>query len=381
LHTMPRVSHRAWRCTLVVAVAVTQAGLIPGQEAAKLSAPPDFYQGSIGAAADEVVAAWARWRKADLELEQHVFRQPMGEGREMLRRALGNFRGFLDKRRSYSEAVLAYLDKRRTEPRPGQPAVTLAEVYQDHIYELGMHLASVRERLRALREYPEWTQVRRGIQPESDLAFKLQSSRRAEMPLELSLGEARPPAVVTPLAYRNLDQQFMDQLNRLWTRYYQALADALEQKPGGAAPLTPPGSADPAAPAARVPEAAAPAAQSAGNPLAGIWTYQERSQKFNGVAEPGNVLLELWIENGLLVGRYRADLPGFQGNRKVDLRLRGRIARGGASQTLDFESKDPSGTGQIVLEGPSGGGMELMVDRRVSSNSAIPRGREVLRRR
>jgi hypothetical protein len=377
---MPHVSLRAWRCTLVVAVTVSQAGFLPGQEAAKLSSPPDFYQGSIGAAADEVVAAWARWRKADQELEQHVFRQPMGEGREMLRRALGNFREFLDKRRSYSESVLAYLDKRRTEPRPGQPVVTLAEVYQDHIYELGMHLASVRERLSALREYPEWTQVRRGIQPESDLAFKLQSSRRSEMPVELSLGDARPPAVITSLAYRNLDQQFMDQLNRLWTRYYQALADALEQKPGGAAPLTPPGSTDPAAPAARVTEAAPPA-QSAGNPLAGIWTYQARSQKFNGVAEPGNVLLELWIENGLLLGRYRADLPGFQGDRKVDLRLRGHIAPAGASQTLDFESKDPAGTGQIVLEGPSGGGMELMVDRRVSTVSAIPRGREVLRRR
>jgi hypothetical protein len=380
LRTRPLVSLRVCRCTLIVAAIASQAGLLPGQETGKLSPPPDFSQGSIGAAADDVVAAWTKWRRADKELEQQVFRQPMGEGRELLRRGLGNFRNFLDKRRSYSELVLACLNKRRTDPRPGQPVATLTEVHQDHAYELGMHLAALRERLSALREFPEWAQVRRGIQPESDLAFKLQSSRRSEMPLELSLGASRPPAAVTPLAYRNLDQQFMDQLNRLWTRYYQALADALEQKPGGAAPLTPPGSADPAAPVARV-SGAVPAAQSAGNPLAGIWTYQEGSQRFNGVAEPGSVLLELWIENGLLLGRYRADLPGLQGNKKVDLRLRGRMAPAGASQTLDFESKDPSDTGQIVLEGPSGGGMELMVDRRVPSLSAIPRGREVLRRR
>ncbi|MDR3718717.1 MAG: hypothetical protein P4K98_07935 [Bryobacteraceae bacterium] len=311
-------------------------------------------------------------------MERRLSRQPMGEGREALRRGLGNFREYLDKRRTYSDAVLAYLDKRRAEPGPGHPAVTSAEVYRDHIYELGMHLAALRERLSALREFPEWTQVRRSIQQESDLAFKLQSSRRAEMPVELSLGELRPPAAVTPLSYRNLDQGLMVQLDRLWTRYYQALDDALEQKPGGA-PLTPAGSADSAAPVAGVP-GGAPAAQSSGSALPGIWTYLERSQRFNGVGEPGNVLLELWIENGLLVGRYRAELPDFQGKKVVDLRLHGHIAPAGAPQILDFESKIPAGSGQIVIEGPSGGGMEVMLERRVPSFSAIPRGREMLRR-
>ena len=369
----------AWQRTLVVAVALSQAGLLSAKEQPKLSSLPDYSQVSIAAAADEVSAAWTRWNKADAELERRLSRQPMGEGREALRRGLGNFRDYLDKRRAYSESVRAYLDKRRTESGPGQPAVALAEVYRDHVDELGMHLAALRERLRALREFPEWTQVRRGIQQESDLAFKLQSSRRSEMRVELSLGDSRPPAAVTPLAYRNLDQGLMDQLNRLWTCYYQALDDALEQKPGKT-PLTPAGSADSDASTVGVSGAGRPAA-SAGSPLAGIWIYPERSQRFNGIAEPANVLLELWIEGGSLMGRYRAELPDFHGKKLVDLRLHGPIAPAGAPQVLDFESKFPPGRGQIVIEGPSSGGLEVMLERRVPSLSAIPRGRETLRRR
>ncbi len=379
MRPLPLISLRACRA-LVTALVLSGAGVLRGQETDKLSPPPDFSQGSIGAAADEVAAAWTRWWSGDKGLEQQIFRQPMGEGRNLLQRRLGAFLHYMDKRRAYSESVRAYLDGDRTKLGPGQPAVPRADVYQDQMYELRMHLAALRERLSTLRDRPEWTQVRRDIQPEIDLAFKLQSSRRSEMPFELPLGDSRAPATVTSFAYWNLDQQFMDQLNRLWTRYYQTLADALEQKSGGAAPLTSIGRPDSAAPADHVPGSDS-AAHPPANPLVGVWTYPESSKRFNAVDEPSNVLLELWIENGLLLGRYRADLPDFRGSKRVDLRLRGHIASAGATQTMEFESKAPPGTGQIVLEGPSGGGMEVMLDRRVPSGSAIPRGREVLRRR
>jgi hypothetical protein len=110
-----------------------------------------------------------------------------------------------------------------------------------------------------------------------------------------------------------------------------------------------------------------------------VWTYAPGSQKFNGVEEPHEVLLELWVENGQLAGRYRATLPDFGGVKTVDLRLKGPLAAATATQTLDFESKDPAATGKIVLEGPAE--MELMLVRVVTAESPIPRGRELLRRR
>ena len=380
----PLISRCLCRCALFGAAVVSQAGLLYGQDAGKLSPPPDFSQPATAAAAQEVVATWTRWMRVGRESEQDVLRQPMGEARQSLQRRLGDFQDFLDSRRAYSEAVVAYLERSRVEPRPGQSVVTLAELCQDHVYELGMHLTALRAKLSALREFPEWTSVRRSVQPESDMAFKLQSERMSEMPVELSLVDSRPAEAVSLLVYRNLEREFMDQLGRLWTRYYQALADAVEQGPGGAAPLIPVrssvGAAGSPVPAVVVPNSAPPA-QSSGNPLVGVWTYPERSQKFNGVAEPRNVLLELWIENGVLMGRYRAELPDFQTDRKVDLRLHGAIAPAGAPQALYFELKDPVATGQIVLEGPGTGGLEIVVERRVPAGSPIPRGRELLKRR
>ncbi len=312
-------------------------------------------------------------------MENQLFRQPMGEARQTLQRVLGEYEDFIEKRRAYSDAVLAYLESNRTEPRPGQQPVTMAVLCQDHVYEIGTHLAALREKLNSMRELPEWLAIRRSVQQESDAAFKLQSARRAEMPLEMTLGNARPSASVSLLVYRNLDHQFMDQVSRLWRRYYQSLADAVEQKPGGAAPLIAiRGGAGTAAPAKIE---TAPSDQGTKFPLIGIWTYLDRSQKFNGVAEPTNVLLELWQEKGVLMGRYRGSVPDFSGPLKLDLRLQGQITRTGTPQILEFQSKDPAATGQIVIEGPGENGLELMVERRVPAGSAIPRGREVLKRR
>jgi hypothetical protein len=119
----------------------------------------------------------------------------------------------------------------------------------------------------------------------------------------------------------------------------------------------------------------------ADNPLVGVWTYAEGSQQFNGVAEPRQVLLELWMEDGALRGRYRAELPDFQGAKKVDLRLSGGVVSAHNQLTLNFESKDPPANGRIILEGPGSSGTELMFVRAVAAQSPIPRGRELLLRR
>ena len=58
------------------------------------------------------------------------------------------------------------------------------------------------------------------------------------------------------------------------------------------------------------------------------------------VAEPRQVVLEIWIENGELLGRYRALLPDYSGDRRVDLRLRASAAAGKGPLTLDFQSKN-----------------------------------------
>ena len=86
------------------------------------------------------------------------------------------------------------------------------------------------------------------------------------------------------------------------------------------------------------------------------------------------------MENGVLVGRYRAELPDFSGSRKIDLRLRAVSGANRNSLTLAFQSADSQATGEIVLEGPTEGGTELMLVRNVGAGSGVPRGRELLHR-
>jgi hypothetical protein len=333
-----------------------------------LPAPPEFSQDPIARAARDFAAAWSQWRSADAGLEQKLYQLPMAEARDLLQRSLGHYLDVLDARRAYGEAVAAYIDATRLQPHPGQPVATVEIVYRDQIDLLGVNLSVLQEKLDALRASNDWVAIRRAAQPGRTDLLALQSSRRADMPEDLSLDSPdhpRPPNAIAGQLYRDSEAKLLDSMEKLWTRYYQSLADAVEQKPAGAAALV----------AVRGAAPAPVAAGSAATPVAGNWTYVQGSQQFNGLGEPTGVLLELWVENGMLVGRYRADLPDFQGPRKIDIRLHGPLEAAANQQTLDFESKDPAGAGKVTIEfNPTR--KELMFVR--GAQAVIPRGREVL---
>jgi hypothetical protein len=351
---------------LLASAALCAGARLPGQDAQRLPPPPSFLQDGVAARADEEGRAWERWGRADRKLEQHIFPLPMAEGREQLRRSLGAYLDFLAARGAYAESVAAYIERsgssaRAIESMPEEAAC------QDQIGLLGANLALLRERIASLRGTPEWLAIRRGTQAQDNQARKLQTGLRENSDIAAPSATPRPAAGVLALAYRDSEREVAETLRGLWTAYYQALADAVAQK--ATPPLTPlPG---------------APTAISTEGPKVGpkvdVWTYAEGSMQFNGVAEPKRVLLELWTEHGLLLGRYRAELPDFHGTRTVDIRLRGTPSGGGA-QTLQIESEDPAGAGQIVLE-RTDTTEETMLVRLVPARSSIPRGRELLHRR
>jgi hypothetical protein len=220
--------------------------------------------------------------------------------------------------------------------------------------------------------------IRRAVQPDRDAILKLQAALRAQAePQDLAIGSSPTLAWMASVAYRESERQLAEILRRLWTHYYQALVDGLEQRPAGSTPLGAIRASDSPAPKT----AAATGGRTEQNPLVGAWEYVEGSQEFNGVAEPRHALLELWIEKGVLVGRYRADLPDFSGERKIDLRLSARTGASHSTVILDFRSADPQSQGEIVLEGPLEGATKLMLVRNVPAQGPIPRGRELLRRR
>src|SRR5580704_8980800 len=168
---------------------------------------------------------------------------------------------------------------------------------------------------------------------------KRRSTHFVPGPIGPAFAAASTVRPISSLVYENAERQSRESIQKLWTRYYQALVDSVEQKPGGSAPLLSTPAKAPPAPG-RSPE----------HPLVGTWTYADGSQQFNGVAEPRQVVLELWIEKGALLGRYRAELQDFDGPKRVDLNLRGKLVNGNI-QTLDFHSTDPEAAGKIVLEG------------------------------
>ena len=86
------------------------------------------------------------------------------------------------------------------------------------------------------------------------------------------------------------------------------------------------------------------------------------------------------MEDGVLLGRYRAELPDFDGTRKVDLRLRGKTSKGGHT-ILQIQSGDPVATGEFVIEDTGSGGLNIMLVRSVAVGGPVPRGRELLTRR
>ncbi|MCX6622542.1 MAG: hypothetical protein NTY38_16035, partial [Acidobacteria bacterium] len=224
---------------------------------------------------------------------------------------------------------------------------------------------------------PAWLPVRRAVQAESNELLALQSSLRADAPMDLTLGPAQVATPIPVRAYLESERQVTELIRKLWQKYYQALTGVLDQ-PGAAGAAAPP-TERLAAPSRA--HAGAPEPPRAESPAVGVWKYVVGSQQFNGVAEPKQVLLELWMAGETLAGRYRAELTAFDGTRNVDLRLHGTAPAGRGPRTLEFESKDPLAKGRIILEGPGAEGTELMLIRSVTADSPIPRGRELLRRR
>jgi hypothetical protein len=303
----------------------------------------------------------------------------MAEARETVQRALGDYLGFLEQRSAYSQAVAAYIERLRTAAGPGDPVVSQAGVCQDEVLVLGANLNSLQTKLHDLRESAEWVVIRRAVQADRDSIMKLEATLRAQtIPQSLAIGSSSIQTSMSSTAYRESERQLGEILGRLWTHYYQALIDGVEQPGAGSTPLQAIRSSEPPAPVAAVAPTGEP---SAPNRLVGVWAYVEGSQQFNGAGEPRDVLLELWMEKGILVGRYRAELPDFSGQRKIDLRLRALAGASHSPLVLEFQSTEPQSKGEIVLEGPLEGATTLMLVRHVTAQSPIPRGRELLHRR
>jgi hypothetical protein len=249
-------------------------------------------------------------------------------------------------------------------------------VNRDQLELLGVSLSGVQGRLDSLRDTPVWAVVRRAVQADSSDTIALQAARRDEIPAVEILGPAVAPRPLSVIVYRDSERQVRELVERIWTHYFQALADALDQKPGVTRQLV--SSITPPAPPADTPSAGANA-----NPLdrlVGAWRYVEGSQKFNGVEEPHRVLLELTVEKGMLTGRYRGALTDFSGPRNIDVRLQQTPGPKGSSDLrFQFQSTEQNLSGQLTIEGPGAGGIEVMVIH--MDASGIPKGREILERR
>jgi len=340
--------------------------------AQQMERPPDFSQSAVASASDDVSQAWNAWQAADQNLEQQVFSLPMADARVRIQTAFSAFVAFAEKRHVYSEAVATAIGAMAPDIAETGRVVGVDAVNADEIALLGVNVAAVQRKLDTLRSAPAWSRIRRSVQKDLDNVLDLEQARRQDLQIERPLEHANAPArPVEATAYRNSERRVQEALTSLWTHYYQALADSMEQTPGRSTPL---------AASATVP-APAPPSSPAGSPansaLAGTWTYVEGSRQFNGVAEPRHVILELWMEKDALVGRYRAELPDFEGSRAVDLSLRGIPGTG--STVLDFHSTSPEAAGKIILEGPNNNGRDLMLIRSVEG-TPIPRGRELLTR-
>jgi hypothetical protein len=355
--------------------------------------PPDFSQAEVAPVANEVAEAWKAYRQNTRNLEQEVFRLPMADARVRVQRALGAALFFLDRRRAYTEKVAAHIERHQSETADRRSFVSVEIASRDELEVLNSNLTDLVDKLEALRSSPQqWVRIRRGVQADQTAMTALQSKRREDIPVD-SLFHPAPPKPISAIVYRDSAQQVREVLERVWLHYYQGVIDAVEQKPNGSVPLITtltrgadnPPAADTGHPIPTPAVASAPRdarqTDSAGiNALAGTWGYLEGTQQFNGVAEPHQVILELWVEEGVLVGRYRAELPDFDGVRKVDLRLRARAAKG-SQPTLQIQAGDSAAAGEFLLEDAGSGGLNIMLVRSVKAGSPVPRGRELLTRR
>jgi hypothetical protein len=339
-----------------------------------LRQPPDFGSANIAASAEDAVNAWKEWQRADAKLEQDVSSMPMADARARIQTALSKMLNFIDKRELYNEAVLAYMENVRSESSAARPPIGANAVNDDALDLLGVNVSIVTAKLDGLRSSPDWAKIRRAVKTDVTGILDLQESRRRDIQVDrpLSRSGVRP---VSALVYRSSERETREALGKLWTHYYQALVESVDQKTGASKPLV-----AEAAPGHAPEQPAISRILGAESPLVGTWTYATGSQQFNGVAEPTQVILEVWMDKGILMGRYRAQLPDFDEPKSVDLTLRGKPVPGRV-QTLDFHSANPEAAGKIILEGPSATGLDLMLVRVVEPGSPIPRGRELLNRR
>ena len=339
---------------------------------------PDYSDSAIAESAEQANSAWKAWLLADRDLERDISSAPMAEARDRIQRSFSTFLNYSDKRRIYGERVAEYIERYRPETAGRRPFVNVEIVNRDQLELLGISLSSVQARLDSLRDTAGWATIRRAVQSDRSDVIALQNARRDEIPVELPFSAPVPPRPLSVIVYRDSERQARELVERIWTHYYQALVDEMERKAGTSRPLVasitlPVPAPEPA------PSAAAPRI-SVLDRVAGTWRYVEGSQQFNGVEEPRQVLMELFIEKGALTGRYRGTLTDFTGQHNVDVRLQQITGVKGSNDIrLQFQNAEQNLSGQITVEGPGASGLDLMV---VHMDAAgIPKGREILARR
>lgn len=371
----PRIRMNQLLIEVPLLLLLASAAPAPAQDLPK---PPDFSQPAIASAAEKADAAWKAWIRGDRDLEREIFRLPMGEARSRLQRSLSAFIAYLDTRKDYADRVGSYIENYRPETARGAPVVGIEPVNRDELELLGQCIANLQSRLDNLRDSSDWPAIRRAVQSDRSDALDLQNKRRDEIPVELPLSRPQAPRPLSAIVYRDSERQLREVTQKLWTHYYQAVADAVEQKPSGSKALissavVPQSESEPA------PAAASPASGGL-EKLVGAWEYAERSQQFNGVEEPHQVLLELSIEKGSLIGRYRASLSDFDGMRQVDLHLvMMKAPKGSRDLTFNVKTGGADVSGQLKIEAPDEKVSELVLVH--VGVDGVPRGRETLVRR
>jgi len=381
-------------CFLLCGVAGAQN---PGTEPA-----PDYRDAGITATAEDAMKSWLAWQRGDRDLEKEVLKASMSDARDRIQRSFSALLAYLEKRKKYSESVASYIEHYRPETAGGKPIVTVETVNREQLGTCNAIIANLQGRIDGLRDSPEWARIRRSVTADTTAIAGIQSARRSELPIELPFSNPEPPRQLSVIVYRDSERQLREAVQSLWTHYYQALDDAAEQRPGGTpslvASVTPPavgaptpvadpstGSAGPPAPPAtagiaRTPPAASAAIAPAPAMLVGTWRYIERSQQFNGVEEPHQVLLEIWMEkSGTLSARYRGILTDLDGPHELDLALHQVPGSKNSKEvTLHYKLADQDAEGQFTIEGPGASGIDLTV---AHGGHGVPKGREIVVRR
>jgi hypothetical protein len=340
--------------------------------AQEMQPPPDFSRAELRNSSEAVVKAWKLWQERMQVTERDTLALPMTEARLQVQRTYALMNAFFDARRAYSEKVAVQLEPAQSSRN--KPPVNADSVNADEVELLGVGITSFQASLAVLRSSPAWVRIRHSIQADRDTVTKLQQSRRDDIAITRPFAGASSGQPITARMYRDSEQQVTDALQHLWTTYYQALADSSSHSPSESIPLSA------STPSDVNSNSDASSRRTEKSQLLGAWTYSEGSQRFNGVGEPHQVVLELWMDGGQLAGRYRAELPDFDGSKRIDLKLSGKVSMG-HEQVLEFHSVDPIIDGKILLQKQGTSGLELMLVRLPEVPGVVPKGRELLTRR